>query len=34
VNISDLKAQLSAHIQLVKDGEGVLVCDRLEALAA
>src|ERR1019366_5337918 len=24
VNISDLKAQLSAHIQLVKDGEEVL----------
>jgi prevent-host-death family protein len=28
VNISDLKAQLSAHIQLVRDGEEVLVCDR------
>jgi antitoxin (DNA-binding transcriptional repressor) of toxin-antitoxin stability system len=28
VNISDLKAQLSAHIQLVLDGEEVLVCDR------
>ena len=27
VNISDLKAQLSAHIQLVRDGEEVLVCD-------
>src|SRR5258707_11755916 len=27
VNISDLKAQHSAHIQLVKDGEEVLVCD-------
>src|SRR5258708_34706105 len=28
VNISDLKAQLSAHIQLVRDVEEVLVCDR------
>lgn len=28
VNISDLKAQLSAHIQLVREGEEVLVCDR------
>lgn len=28
VNISDLKAQLSAHIQRVRDGEEVLVCDR------
>lgn len=28
VKISDLKAQLSAHIQFVKDGEEVLVCDR------
>jgi prevent-host-death family protein len=28
VNISDLKAQLSAHIQLVRDGEEVMVCDR------
>jgi prevent-host-death family protein len=28
VNISDLKARLSAHIQLVRDGEEVLVCDR------
>jgi antitoxin (DNA-binding transcriptional repressor) of toxin-antitoxin stability system len=27
-NISDLKARLSAHIQLVRDGEEVLVCDR------
>lgn len=28
VNISDLKAKLSLHIQLVRDGEEVLVCDR------
>lgn len=28
VNISDLKAQLSAHIQIVRDGGEVLVCDR------
>ena len=28
VNISNLKAQLSAHIQLVRGGEEVLVCDR------
>ena len=28
VNISDLKARLSAHIQFVRDGEEVLVCDR------
>ena len=27
MNISDLKAQLSAHIRLVEDGEKVLVCD-------
>lgn len=33
VNISDLKAQLSAHIQLVKDGEEVLVCDRNQPVA-
>ena len=33
VNISDLKAQLSAHIQLVKDGEEVLVCDRNRPVA-
>ncbi len=26
VNISDLKARLSAHIQIVRDGEEVLVC--------
>ena len=33
VNISDLKAQLSAHIQLVKDGEEILVCDRNKPVA-
>ena len=33
VNISDLKARLSAHIQFVKDGEEVLVCDRDKPVA-
>jgi len=33
VNISDLKAQLSAHIQLVREGEEVLVCDRNQPVA-
>ncbi len=33
VNISHLKAQLSAHIQFVKDGEEVLVCDRNKPVA-
>jgi prevent-host-death family protein len=33
VNISDLKAQLSAHIQFVRDGEEVLVCGRNEPVA-
>jgi prevent-host-death family protein len=33
VNISDLKAQLSAHIQWVRDGEEVLVCDRNQPVA-
>jgi len=33
VKISDLKARLSAHIQLVKDGEQVLVCDRSKPVA-
>jgi len=33
VNISDLKAKLSAHIQSVKDGEEVLVCDRNKPVA-
>jgi prevent-host-death family protein len=33
VNISDLKAQLSAHIQLVRNGEEVLICDRNKPVA-
>lgn len=33
VKISDLKAKLSAHIQLVREGEEVLVCDRNEPVA-
>src|SRR5271165_3845842 len=33
VNISDLKARLSAHIQVVKNGEEVLVCDRNKPVA-
>ena len=33
VNISDLKAQLSAHIQLLRDGEEVLVCDQNKPVA-
>ena len=33
MKISDLKAHLSAHIQLVKDGEEVLVCDRDKPVA-
>lgn len=33
VNISNLKARLSAHIQAVKDGEEVLVCDRNKPVA-
>jgi prevent-host-death family protein len=33
VNISDLKARLSAHIQIVRDGEEVLVCDRNKPVA-
>jgi prevent-host-death family protein len=28
VNIGDLKANLSAHLKLVRKGEEVLVCDR------
>jgi prevent-host-death family protein len=28
VKISDLKARLSAHLQYVRDGEELLVCDR------
>jgi antitoxin (DNA-binding transcriptional repressor) of toxin-antitoxin stability system len=33
VNISYLKAHLSAQIQLVREGEEVLVCDRNKAVA-
>jgi len=33
VNISNLKAQLSAHSQLVREGEEVLVCDRNKPVA-
>jgi antitoxin (DNA-binding transcriptional repressor) of toxin-antitoxin stability system len=33
VNISHLKARLSAHIQLVRNGEEVLVCDRNQPVA-
>jgi prevent-host-death family protein len=33
VNIGDLKAKLSAHIQMVRDGEEVLVCDRSKPVA-
>jgi prevent-host-death family protein len=33
VNISDLKAQLSAYLQRVRDGEEVLVCDRNRPVA-
>lgn len=33
VNIADLKARLSAHIQLVREGEEVLVCDRNRPVA-
>ena len=33
VNVSDLKARLSAHLQMVKEGEEVLVCDRNRPVA-
>ena len=33
VKIGDLKAKLSAHIQMVRDGEEVVVCDRNEPVA-
>ncbi|HET9741378.1 MAG TPA: type II toxin-antitoxin system prevent-host-death family antitoxin [Terriglobales bacterium] len=33
VNIGDLKARLSAHIRLVRDGEEVIVCDRNQPVA-
>jgi len=33
VNIADLKARLSAHIQHVRGGEEILVCDRNRPVA-
>lgn len=33
VNISDLKARLSAHIQFVREGQEVVVCDRHQPVA-
>ena len=33
VNISVLKAKLSAHLDMVKNGEEVLVCDRNKPVA-
>jgi len=33
VNIGELKARLSAHIKMVKNGEEVLVCDRNKPVA-
>ena len=33
VNISVLKAQLSAHIQMVRRGEELLICDRNKPVA-
>lgn len=33
VKISDLKAHLSAHIQMVQEGEEVIVCDRNKPVA-
>ena len=33
VKIGDLKARLSAHLQLVRNGEEVLVCDRNNPVA-
>jgi prevent-host-death family protein len=33
VNIADLKARLSSHIQRVRDGEEVLVCERNRPVA-
>ena len=33
VKISDLKARLSAHLQHVRDGEEVLICDRNKPVA-
>jgi antitoxin (DNA-binding transcriptional repressor) of toxin-antitoxin stability system len=33
VNISDLEANLNSHIQFVRSGEEVLVCDQNEPVA-
>ena len=33
VNVSDLKARLSAHLEFVRKGEEVLVCDRDKPVA-
>lgn len=33
VNIGDLKARLSAHIKLVREGQEVIVCDRNQPVA-
>jgi prevent-host-death family protein len=33
VNVAKLKAELSAHLQLVKQGEEVLVCERNKPVA-
>jgi prevent-host-death family protein len=33
VNIGELKARLSAHIKMVRDGEEVLICDRNKPVA-
>jgi prevent-host-death family protein len=33
VKISDLKARLSAHLQYVRNGEELLVCDRNKPVA-
>jgi len=33
VNIADLKARLSAHLQQVRGGEEILVCDRNRPVA-
>ena len=33
INIGALKARLSAHIQLVRQGEEVLICDRNKPVA-
>jgi prevent-host-death family protein len=33
VNISDLKARLSSHIKLVREGQEVIVCDRNQPVA-